>query len=466
MALECVFGATNKKHNSTYTGLHEVATSIVLKENCSVTNPSVLVDLTAAEIFNIHGETLNHAYIPQFKRFYFVDNWTWERGRWRADMSVDVLATWKDEIGASSQYILRASNDSDGTILDTMYPTKNVISERQDSAPSPFGNGSYVIGVIGNTAWNGAVSYYAFSSSEFASLSSYLFGDSGVYDFNEITQDISRETWKSLYNPFQYIASCMYIPMDISANMIGVANVHAGYWTLPIRPQVLSTGLPVQESFSIPWAGTHPDEARGNYVYCNPYTQVDFSFPMFGFTQLPSDIVYKQGGVSGTISVDLVTGEGTLYLGTSNFPYCVLKAQVGIPIKIAQMTTDVMGTAITAASGVAGTVGAALSGDIAGAISTGISAIDSTVRAQVPRLSTMGGAGGFSSLIYPPRAVYRYYKLVDEDNTHLGRPLCAKRRIDTLGDYMLCEGAAVDTTGTFEENKMISNLMNTGFYFE
>ena len=458
MAITVQFGNVAKKSNSTYTGTFQTSLSCVLKENCSILNPTILVN-----IGNPSG--YNYCYISDFNRYYYVNDWTWDRGRWSANCSVDVLATYKTQIGASSQYILRASNDNDGAIMDTMYPTKNVISEIQAYGTSPWRSGSYVIGIVSSDSTNGAVSYYAFSSSQFSSLCSYLFGGS-IYDFNEITQDISRETWKSLYNPFQYIVSCMYIPIDISANYGSAVNVKVGYWTIPVSAYTLAISIPAEEGFTIPWTGSHPDDARGDYVYCNPYTQVDFSFPAFGFVQLPSDIVYKQGGITGNVSVDLVTGEGTLYLGDTTFPYMVLKSQVGIPIKLAQMATDVLGMSTTAVSGVAGTVSKALSGDIAGAIASGASAIDSTVRSQVPRLSTTGGAGGFSALIYPPRAIFRYYKLVDEDNARLGRPLCQHRQISSLGGYMLCENAAVDIPGTQEESTRVNEFMNAGFYYE
>lgn len=459
MAITVQFGKVAKKNNSTYTGTFTKSLSCILKESCSILTPSIFVQTSNPSAYN-------YCYIADFSRFYYINNWTWERGRWLAECSVDVMATYKNQIGASSQYILRASNDSDGSILDTMYPTKNVIIERQGNAPTPFGTGYYVIGIIANRSTNGALTYYAFSSGQFSNLCSYLFGDSGIYDFDEITQDISRETWKSLYNPFQYIASCMYFPIDISEAMLEAQNVHVGYWSLPVQAERLTIATPIQATFTIPWAGNHPDEARGDYVYCSPYTQVDFSFPMFGYVQLPSDIVYKHGGVTGSVSVDITTGEGTLYLGTTNYPYCVLKAQIGIPIKLAQMTTDVLGMATTAATGIAGTVSAALSGDIAGAIANGVSAIDSTVRSQVPRLSTTGGAGGFSALIYPPHAVFRYYKLVDEDNARLGRPLCQHKKISDIGGYLLCENAAVDIPGTMEESQRVQAIMNAGFYYE
>ena len=459
MAILVKFGNVAKKNNSTYIGVLTASLSCILKESCSILSPSLFVEIGNPSAYN-------YCYIPDFNRFYYVNNWTYERGRWLAECSVDVMATYKNQIGASSQYILRASNDNDGKIMDTMYPTKNVIAESSDYIPNPWSlSGVYVVGIISKSANTGAVTYYAFSASGMSSLCSYLFGTS-LYDTTQITQDISLETWKSLYNPFQYIASCMFIPMNISANLAGNAPVKVGYWDLPITASEVATTLPISADFLIPWSGAHPDAARGDYVYCNPYTQIDFTFQPFGFVQLPPDIVYARGGIECHIDVDIISGEGTLYIGGNQDPYIVLKAQIGVPVKLAQMSTDVFNTAMTAVSGVAGTVGQALKGDIAGAIASGASAIQSTVNAQVPRLSTTGGQGGRSAYVRNPRAVFRYYKLVDEDNMRLGRPLCQHRQVSSLGGYMLCENAAVDIPGTMEESQRVQAVMNAGFYYE
>lgn len=461
MALDVRFGNVSKKNNSTYTGTFTASLSCILKESCSILNPSLFVEIG-------NPSSYNYCYISNFNRFYYVNNWTWERGRWLAECSVDVMATYKSQIGASSQYILRASNDSDGTILDTMYPTKNVISERSGYGSNPFQTGYYVIGMISPYSVNGAVTYYAFTLGEFSNYCHYLFstGQDSIYNLTDIAQDISIEMWKSLYNPSQYIVSCMYIPMDISNLLNPISSIPYGYWRIPVSGSIVVASIADTSSFNIPWEGQHPNDTRGDYVYCSPYTQVDFSFQPFGFVQLPSDIVYKQGGVYAELSVDVMTGEGILFLGGSTFPYAVLKAQVGVPIRIAQMSTDILGAATTAVSGVANTVGSVMSGDIAGAIATGASAIDSTVRAQVPKLSVVGGGGGLSALNYTPRAVFRYYSLVDEDNGRLGRPLCQHRQISSIGGYLLCENAAVDIPGTMEESERVNQIMNTGFYYE
>lgn len=471
MAFNVQFGTVYKRHNSTFTGgagAHNIVCPCVIKEDCSVTNPSLIVDLAGTQIFN--GDTLNHAYIPEFHRFYFVDNWTYERGKWRADLSIDVLATWKSEIGSSSQYILRCASASDGTVFDALYPVRNDISYSTSNASNPWSinGGYYIIGTIsGGGMGLGAIGYYALTQTQFHNLMVYLFNNVGSYfDLNEIRQDITVETFKALFNPFQYIASAMYIPFDMSGQGLSQQNIDVGYWSIPVQGGRINSLAPRNITLNLPWSGSHPDDNRGNYVYCNPYTRVDLDFQPFGHFQLPSDIVYDRGGIDITVKVDYITGKGTCYIGGLVAPYMAVESMVGVPICISQMATDYLGAVTTATQGVTDTISKAMSGDIAGAIGSGVACIDSSIRAQIPTLSTMGSNGGLSSLVQPPTAVYTYYRLVSEDNTRNGRPLCQPRTINSLSGYILCNNASVETGGTFEENEEISKLMNSGFYYE
>lgn len=471
MAFNVQFGTIYKKHNSTFTGgsgSHNIIKSCVLKEECSVTNPKLVLDIAGTELFN--GTTLNHCYIPMFDRFYFVDNWTFERNRWVADLSIDVLATWKSTIGNSSQYILRSASAYDGTVFDSLYPVKNVITHSaiNDTNPWDIYNGYYIVGIIcAGGSGLGAVGYYGFTASQFRDLMVYLFDDVGSYiNLTNIAQDMSVDTFKSLFNPFQYIVSCMYFPFDMSGQMRSVQTIDVGYWPIPVSGGRLNTMSPRNITLSLPWSGSHPNDNRGDYVYCNPYTTVEIDVPPFGHFQLPSNIVYNRGGVDLTIKVDWITGRGICYVGGLIAPYMTVESQVGVPIQIAQMSIDWLAANTTAITSAANVAGAIVSGDVAGAISSVATGIDSAIRSTVPTLATMGSNGGLGQLVQPPTAIYTYYSLVDEDIIRNGRPLCSTRTINTLSGYILCKDAAVDTGGTFEENQKIANLMNGGFYYE
>lgn len=472
MAFNVQFGTVVKRHNSTYgggSGAHWCTLSCALKEESSITNPSLFVDITSSEIFSSEG-ALNHCYIPLYKRFYFIDNWTYERGKWRADCSIDVLTSFKTEIGNSSQYVLRCASQSDGAIFDALYPIKNNISYSYSNATNPWSiyGGTYVIGTIsGGGMGLGCVGYYALTSTQFHSLMSYLFGNIGSYfDLNAIAQDISIDTFKALFNPFQYICSAMYLPFSLSGMNPSQQNIDVGYWTIPVQGGRLTTLEPYSRSFSLAWAGTHPKASRGDYVYCSPYTRVDVDFQPFGHFELPSDVIYSRGGVDIAFKVDTITGIGTCFIGGLIAPIMTITSQVGVPIKLSQMVTDYMNAFTTTAQGVGNTISKVMSGDIGGAIGSGVACIDSSIRAQIPTLSSIGNNGGLSSLVQAPVATYTYYDIVDDDNARNGRPLCKQRTINTLSGYILCNNASVETSGTFEENQEISRLMNTGFYYE
>ena len=474
MSFNVLFGTVYKRHNSTFrgaSGSHWLSLACTLKEECSINSPSLLVDIAGTQLA-ANGNTLNHCYIAYFDRYYFVDNWTYERGRWRADCSIDVLATWRDTIGNSSQYILRSASDSDGTVFDSMYPVKNVITTSYSNDTNPWNlyGGTYVVGTIsGNGMGVGCVGYYALNSQQFRDLCNYLFGyvgQNGYFDVTEITKDMTLDTFKAIYNPFQYICSAMYLPFSLAGMNPSQQNIDVGYWNIPVQGGRLVTITPYTTTRTLTWSGTHPNDNRGDYVYCNPYTRVDLDFQPFGHFQLPSDIIYARGGIELGIRVDTITGKGTCYIGGVVEPIMTVEAQVGVPIKLSQMATDYLAVASTVTQGVANTVGSIMKGDVAGAISNAASGVDSAIRSQVPTMSTMGNNGGFSALTQAPVAVFTYYSLVDEDNTRLGRPLCKQRTINTLSGYILCENASVETGGTYEENQQISQLMNTGFYYE
>lgn len=464
MAFNVQFGTVGKSYNSTLTGYHPVVLACELKEECSALTPSLFVSIDENTLFG--NGTLNHCYIDEFNRYYFVDNWTYERGLWRADCSVDVMASFKTTIENSNQYVLRCSQTFDGSIYDTLYPVKNVIHETTLGISNPYVPGYYVIGIISDQGGIGSVNYYVMSASAFNSFCSYLFGGSYV-DMTEILQDMTEETWKSLYNPFQYIVSCMYFPV-VPPNNTGAEFIHVGYWDLGIYGNPLSLTQQTYTSALSLASPIHPEAGRGDFVYCSPYTELELTWlPFCGSLSLPPDVFYSRGILDIDMVVDFITGSGTLYVGGISKPVTVLSGQIGVPIQLSQMNTDYLNMATTAVSSVANAVSTGMQGDIAGAISNAATGIDNSIRSAVPKLQTTGANGSFSNINSWPRLAIRFRELVDEDNAHLGKPLCQTVNIASLGaGYIKCEGAKVSTPGTFEENSKVIQIMNEGFYYE
>lgn len=67
-----------------------------LREESSIVNPSILIQIENPSSFN-------YAYIPEFKRYYFITDITSIRtGLWKISMHVDVLMSFKDGIKNTS----------------------------------------------------------------------------------------------------------------------------------------------------------------------------------------------------------------------------------------------------------------------------------------------------------------------------------------------------------------------------
>ena len=485
----------SKKDNSTKrpTGGVDKSVNGVLKEPCSISNPVFKIERLVPDV---SPAIYTYAIVPAFNRFYFIEDWMWADGLWECHMSVDVLATYRDVIGASSEYVLRTDSTSDfnGEITDTMYPATTDFSIHEVSALSAFSSditvGCYIVGIIsgGQTDAVGAITYYAMTSSEFGALKEMLFSNDnlqimGIIDSQgqQIVQDLSQEVLKTLYNPYQYIASCMWFPFPKTAitNKTNVSAFKIGWWGYPLSAsrlyaQTIEFGeqLPIQ---------AHPQSSRGSYLNYAPYTRRTL-IGRFGTVALDTAYFNSSDKISIGYVVDLITGQcrATIektYTSSGTTHHVILAERhflLAVPIQIAQVGTDYLGTAVSAVNGASNIIGSGASsllrGDIAGAV-TGIIAstangIYNTIQSAMPQVETSGSNGSFLTPSTHTTLLEHYYQIVDEDITHKGRPLCEIRQLNTLSGFVLCAEGDLDINGFDNERKMINRYLTTGFFWE
>ena len=122
------------------------------------------------------------------------------------------------------------------------------------------------------------------------------------------------------------------------------------------------------------------------------------------------------------------------------------------------MATDYIGTVSNIASGIA----SALSFDVGGLFSS----IGNAVESAMPALSTTGRNGCYSSFRFAPLLCCEFYKVVDDDNEHLGKPLCQDVKPSSIPGYMLCADVELEIPCTHPELENIVSIMEAGFYYE
>lgn len=122
----------------------------VLRDGTNIVDPIISIETSVSN--DIIG-SINYAYIPEFKRFYFITNITSEcNGIWSLEMHCDVLMSYKDGIKAQNAVVSRQENIrnmylDDGSFMAYQNP---YVFTRYFSEASPFSAQEYVLIVAGS----------------------------------------------------------------------------------------------------------------------------------------------------------------------------------------------------------------------------------------------------------------------------------------------------------------------------
>lgn len=118
-----------------------------LKNECSVFKPTVLMELDSAPLFN-------YAYIPEFGRYYFIEDSVCIRDRlYEITMKCDPLMSFSEDIRNCYGVIEKQGSDYfDYYIDDGSYKFENKIRNNVVSFPNGFNNNSdFILITAGGT---------------------------------------------------------------------------------------------------------------------------------------------------------------------------------------------------------------------------------------------------------------------------------------------------------------------------
>lgn len=470
-----LYGFQKKKNSTAQPAISSatVLNDVELKDDTSVVNPVLLINQrTSGMPVPFDPSYFTYAYIPKFGRYYFISDARWVSGLWELYLSVDVLASFKTAIGATAAYIERSASESNGDIIDNLYPAKTNVNITTETIATSWANvapsgGCYVLGVINyqNSHHVGAVTYYACTPSALNNILAFLFSND-IFNASSITE-IGEDLFKSLFNPFQYIVSCMWFPASASTYGSTTSSVKVGYWDTGIGAKLMDALTDVR--YITGYITAHPQAAsRGAFLNYAPYTRITLFCPPFG--EVPIDATFTRTGryLYAKVMIDTITGQATLRVcfrtgpngSYSNKPCIEKTAMMGVPIQLAQVLTDYSGAINSLASGVG-------SGSMLGFVQSAIGAtIQTALASQAPKVSSSGANGSFLNFALEPNLVTEHTLLVDEDNTEMGRPLMATRTISNLSGYIKCAEAHFSASCFDSERDAVNNFMLAGFFYE
>lgn len=459
MVIEAYSGFNKKPNSTRQPSASGTQIDVRLKENCSVLNP----------IFIVNGYNLSHNYIKWGVRYYFIDDIViLSNSHAEYICRTDVLATYKSDIGGSSQYVTRSASSYDGDIVDMLYATECDITQTSNGAAQDPGwtrdinTGCFVLGIMGKNAGQngGAVTYYAVKPSAVQAITNYLMDPQNLN-----VADISDELLECIFNPMQYIVSCLWFPFDL---LLGNDQLKVGWWSITppsgtcaeISDAVYTRNI----SFTIP---KHPQAAsRGNYLNMNPFSRYLLNAGPWGIMPIENSLLLDDNSLDCFMNVDLYTGSGRFSIvGSQSLTYVQeFVAQIGVPVQLGQNMLN-QGALSNVASGASGFIGGLLSGNPAQMLGSGTAALVSAAELSqsVPSTAGSNGSINFNTQF---NLIGMFYKVVNDDVTQHGRPLCQVKTISSLSGYILCENADLDSAASYIEKEQIISYLNSGFYYE
>ena len=440
-----------------------------IKDETSFINPILKFspDHLTAGVFS--PDVYNYAFILYWNRFYYITDWKYLNGAWEAYLTVDVMASFRSQIGETSAYVIRCASAYNGNIIDSFYPAKTDVTIQKTNVACAWYNvapsgGSYILGVINYENGNkiGALNYYALTSSQLSSILNYLFTDN-IFNTSSITE-MGSGLYKSLFNPFQYIVSCLWFPFATSAFGSSQTDVKVGYWSTGVQGIIVSSLA--EKTFVTATIPDHPQLSRGAYLNRAPYTKHTLYIPPFGCIPIDTNFISIGKYLYSAVLVDHITGQATIRVSlcpsSNNLNeyniMCERTGMIGVPIQLAQVLTDYVNTLSSATD----VISSALSFNLGGVFKGLLSSVES----QMPKVSTSGANGSFIETLQYPQLISEFLNIVNENQTEFGRPLCDTRTISTLSGYIQCGEADHAFSGTRAENEEINRNMKEGFFYE
>lgn len=431
----------------------------VLVEPCSIMKPLIKFE-------GISAWDYNYAYISQFSRYYFIDDYYTENGFWYAQMTVDVLASFKTSIGSSTQFIERAANKQNVNALDRFYPTTGDYSESIQTVESSagliddFSDGIFAINVTGSG--EDIVATYLCDYNNFKKVLKALYAcGSDPASWLNLGQGLIN----SLFEPMKHIGSVIWFPncwwMDgwnVAAN--ARTQIFIGLWFIAGQGQdsftiYKSDGLLINgRSFN---TLQHPQAATyGKYLNLEPFSRYIYSDPIYGDIQLNPSYWTNYSTYSLRKYTDPSTGQQMVALPDNTTRI----GQAGYLVPMENNSLNI--------GGITSSVGTAARGIIS---SDPVSVVTGTIGAVTdflqPNVSQSSTSGSMVSYCVHERIIGQFWKTSTQYPARFGKLYCAEAVVNTITGYLKCRDAHWTNSKAFaDEIQMVEAYLNGGMFYE
>ena len=480
--MKIYFWTFSKKYNSTIrpamSGYQEY--ECVLKSNTGVIAPTIELNLGLVA----NPSAYNFAYIPDFGRYYWVQEWDFVQSTWIASLSVDVLATWRPYIGDTDMYVFRSSYEYDGSLMDVKYTTTSNVtySETAITGLKPSGvmtDGYYIVSVYGGNDGTGVVQnnvrYYVFDSANFLIFMNKIYA---TINDNTIWNVIEVGLRNALFDVSSYIKMCRWSPYNLGDSQVNITQINigniliGGFTAHPMNQSQHGYSYSNVINIAIP---KHP-QASGRGEYCNlsPYSRYRLYMYPFGVFDIDTVSIVNSEWLNVMLRIDGITGEGLLRIFAFNGdPDGVVTDIHEIAVRTTKYLVDIPVTFVSAdtfgfmQNQTYEAINQTYASKTATVPLTTIHAIQSVADIVNPTISTNGNIGSLIELCYNHNVLQStFIEIAEDDNASNGRPLCKTRKPVNIPGYIEGESNTFSAPATESEMAEVKRFIENGFYYE
>lgn len=452
----------SKRKNSTKQPTSGTDATVKLKDNCSVINPTIqTVGIPA---------NANYFYISDFGRYYFVSNVTKiSNAITEFNLEVDVLASYKTNIGSTKAMILRSSSTYNVWLPDNRVyvSAQKTIVREATSTNVGFADstGVYLLSVINEDGCaTGFACQYFDNGTGMQALANDLMNSSFIADVMKYSSNVSAGVVSLKWMPFNYseITTSGFVTLE-NYKIANVSFNNAGY-------RITGTSYYIDGAVTIPI----PWRSDKDFREANPYSVIKLLIPMYGLVDLNASDLVGCTNVYVQYRADRSTGDVTVIINadTAGAVIQTLQFNVAVEVPIATLTRDI-GSAVSALTGgVNSAIGIAAGNYIGGTAGLISNAASFALAANGRSVSAKGSLQGKSITALGnvfQLLLYTNHTLDPTDADFIatqGRPLQAVDSISNHSGFILCDNASCTMPGSALEKERVNNYLNSGFFYE
>lgn len=433
-----------------------VPLNVTLKHDTSVVNPT----------FTLRGSlssNYNYVYVPQWGGYYFVtDIVSVANNLFELVCSMDALATLKNDILNSSQYVLYDS-EPNTEIIDTRLSQRTSATIATTSVAFPMFNkaGYLALGINGE----GSVGYYAFASND-AGIQRLTAGFDDWLTAQKTSDFV--ENIGLMFSQFcnsgaiaENIKCAYWLPFEFEGSTSDLTIIKLGNFETTVSGVYISQKTVVRTTnISIPWQF---NDWRNSSACTNVYLYI----PFVGLVSYSASELKGRSTLTVTVSRDQVIGDVCIEVKAGSQVLGTYGASVGVPFPIG--SSNISGAQLMNgfASATMGAVSLG-SGNVAGGA---IQIMEGIMSMATPVNSVIGGVGSGAGVELDMSLIC--FTVAHGTNVEpnsivdiMGTPTMKYKALAGESGYVQTSGATLDCANFGDVKTEVENLLNGGVYIE